>query len=36
MNIGGILAVKEDEELFRACQALVVPYEGFPPTGPGR
>ncbi len=33
VNIGGILAVKEDEELFRACQALVVPYEGFPTYG---
>ncbi len=33
VNIGGILAVKEDEDLFRACQALVVPYEGFPTYG---
>jgi len=33
VNIGGLLAVKEDEELFRACQALVVPYEGFPTYG---
>lgn len=33
VNIGGILAVKEDEELFKACQALLVPYEGFPTYG---
>ena len=30
VNIGGVLAIKEDEELFRRCQAMVVPMEGFP------
>lgn len=33
VNIGGVLAVKEDEEIFRGCQALLVPYEGFPTYG---
>ena len=33
VNIGGVLAIKEDERLFRACQAMIVPLEGFPPYG---
>ena len=33
VNIGGILIFKDDEELFRTCQAMVVPLEGFPTYG---
>ncbi len=33
VNIGGVLAIKEDERLFRACQAMIVPLEGFPTYG---
>lgn len=33
VNIGGLIAIKEDEELFRACQGRTVPYEGFPTYG---
>lgn len=33
VNIGGVLAIREDEELFRRCQAMVVPLEGFPTYG---
>ncbi|NMB00344.1 MAG: tryptophanase [Firmicutes bacterium] len=33
VNIGGILAIREDEELFRQCQAMIVPFEGFPTYG---
>ena len=29
VNIGGLIGVKDDEELFRAVQGLTVPYEGF-------
>ncbi len=33
VNIGGIVAIKEDEQLYRKCQERVVPYEGFPTYG---
>ena len=33
INIGGVLAIKGDEKLFRACQAMIVPLEGFPTYG---
>ena len=33
VNIGGVLAIKEDEELFRKCQSMIVPLEGFPTYG---
>lgn len=29
VNMGGLIAIKDDEELFRSCRSLVVPYEGF-------
>ena len=29
VNIGGVLAIKEDEELFNKCAARTVPMEGF-------
>ncbi len=33
VNIGGILAFKEDEELYNKCRAMVVPLEGFASYG---
>lgn len=33
VNIGGILAIKEDEELFEKCRSMIVPLEGFPTYG---
>lgn len=33
VNMGGILAVREDEALFNKCKTYVVPYEGFPTYG---
>jgi len=33
VNIGGILAIREDRDLFQRCQAMVVPLEGFPTYG---
>jgi len=33
VNIGGILAFKDNEELFKLCQSRVVPLEGFPTYG---
>jgi tryptophanase len=33
VNIGGIIAIKNDIELFRKCQTYVVPMEGFPTYG---
>lgn len=33
VNIGGIIAIKDDQELFQAAQGRTVPYEGFPTYG---
>jgi tryptophanase len=33
VNIGGLLAFKEDEELYVKCRSMLVPYEGFPTYG---
>ncbi len=33
VNMGGILAIKENEALFNKCKTYVVPYEGFPTYG---
>jgi tryptophanase len=33
VNMGGIIAIKDDETLFRKCQTYIVPYEGFPTYG---
>lgn len=33
VNMGGIIAIKEDEALFQKCQTRVVPMEGFPTYG---
>ncbi|QNO13750.1 tryptophanase [Alkalicella caledoniensis] len=33
VNIGGVLAIKEDEELYNQCRSRVVPLEGFPTYG---
>ena len=33
VNIGGLIAIKEDETLFRMAQTRIVPYEGFPTYG---
>jgi len=32
-NIGGIIAIKEDEELYNKCRTYIVPMEGFPTYG---
>lgn len=33
VNIGGLIAIKNDTELFRKCQTYIVPMEGFPTYG---
>lgn len=33
VNIGGLIAIKNDQELFRKCQTYIVPMEGFPTYG---
>jgi tryptophanase len=33
VNIGGVLAIRNDKELFQRCQSMVVPLEGFPTYG---
>ena len=33
VNIGGIIAIKDDFELFQKCQTRIVPLEGFPTYG---
>ncbi|MDD3478713.1 MAG: tryptophanase [Candidatus Izemoplasmatales bacterium] len=33
VNIGGLIAIKNDLELFRQCQTRIVPMEGFPTYG---
>lgn len=33
VNIGGLLAIKEDSELFEKCRSMIVPLEGFPTYG---
>ena len=33
VNIGGVLAVKDDRVFFEKCQSMIVPREGFPTYG---
>src|SRR5690606_15219132 len=33
VNIGGVLAIKEDRTMFEKCQSMIVPLEGFPTYG---
>lgn len=33
VNIGGMIAIKDDQQLFEKCQSMIVPFEGFPTYG---
>lgn len=33
VNMGGIIAIKNDYDLYQACRSRMVPYEGFPTYG---
>ncbi len=33
VNMGGIIAIKDHEDLFNQCKIRVIPYEGFPTYG---
>lgn len=33
VNMGGLIGIKDSEELYNACRSAVVPYEGFPTYG---
>lgn len=33
VNMGGIIAIKDDYDLYQACRSRMVPYEGFPTYG---
>lgn len=33
VNMGGMVAIKDDKELYNAVRSMVVPYEGFPTYG---
>ncbi len=33
VNMGGIIAIKDNEALFNQCKVTVIPYEGFPTYG---
>ncbi|NLM44723.1 MAG: tryptophanase [Clostridiales bacterium] len=33
VNMGGLVGIKDDEELYQSTRSIVVPYEGFPTYG---
>jgi tryptophanase len=33
VNMGGIIAIKDNEKIYNLCRTFVVPYEGFPTYG---